>query len=54
MARAEREPQRLNTPGRRKRSMLPAVQLDRDAFGQFAEGFARFMGTARFLVVDDA
>jgi uncharacterized membrane protein len=23
--------------------------LDRDAFGRFAEGFARFMGTARFL-----
>ena len=23
--------------------------MDRDAFGKFAEGFARFMGTARFL-----
>jgi uncharacterized membrane protein len=23
--------------------------VDRDAFGKFAEGFARFMGTARFL-----
>jgi uncharacterized membrane protein len=30
--------------------MLPKVRLDPDAFGQFAEGFARFMGTARFLV----
>jgi uncharacterized membrane protein len=49
MARAEREADRLNTPGRRKRSMLPRVKLDRDAFGRFAEGFARFMGTARFL-----
>jgi uncharacterized membrane protein len=29
--------------------MLPRIKLDRDAFGQFAEGFARFMGTARFL-----
>ncbi len=37
-------------PGRRKRSMLPKVRVDHDAFGRFAEGFARFMGTARFLV----
>ncbi|MDX6322091.1 MAG: hypothetical protein QOF52_1949 [Propionibacteriaceae bacterium] len=29
--------------------MLPRVKMDRDAFGNFAEGFARFMGTARFL-----
>ena len=49
MARSD-EPQRLNTPGRRKRSLLPKIRLDRDAFGRFAEGFARFMGTARFLV----
>jgi uncharacterized membrane protein len=25
------------------------MRVDRDAFGKFAEGFARFMGTARFL-----
>ena len=50
MARAEREPERLNTPGRRRRSTLPTFKFDRDAFGQFAEGFARFMGTARFLM----
>ena len=49
MARPD-ESLRLNTPGRRKRSLLPKVRLDRDAFGRFAEGFARFMGTARFLV----
>jgi uncharacterized membrane protein len=49
VARAERELHRLNTPGRRKRSALPRVRVDRDAFGKFAEGFARFMGTARFL-----
>lgn len=51
MARAtpERDTDRLNTPGRRRRSALPTVKWDRDAFGQFAEGFARFMGTARFL-----
>jgi uncharacterized membrane protein len=29
--------------------MLPRRKFDRDAFGKFAEGFARFMGTARFL-----
>ena len=49
MARAEREPDRLNTPGRRKRSILPRPRWDTDTFGAFAEGFARFMGTARFL-----
>ena len=40
---------RLNTPGRRRRSALPSLKMDRDAFGKFAEEFARFMGTARFL-----
>jgi uncharacterized membrane protein len=50
MARAERAPERLSTPGRRRRSTLPTLKVDRDAFGKFAEGFARFMGTARFLV----
>ena len=44
-----RELQRLNTPGRRARLVLPRRRWDRDAFGKFAEGFARFMGTARFL-----
>lgn len=58
MARAERDGERgtsreqlrLNTPGRRTRSVLPTVRWDRDAFGKFAESFARFMGTARFLI----
>jgi uncharacterized membrane protein len=49
VAKAPRDPDRLNTPGRRRRSTLPRIKLDRDAFGKFAEGFARFMGTARFL-----
>lgn len=40
---------RLNTPGRQRR-LLPRVKLSPDAFGEFAEGFARFMGTARFLI----
>ncbi|MGI3786280.1 MAG: DUF1003 domain-containing protein [Janthinobacterium lividum] len=47
---ASREQQRLNTPGRRTRSVLPPVRWDRDAFGKFAESFARFMGTAKFLI----
>jgi uncharacterized membrane protein len=41
--------QRLNTPGPRNRAVIPRLRYDRDAFGKFAEGFARFMGTARFL-----
>lgn len=41
--------ERLNTPGREWR-FVPRIKVDRDAFGQFAEGFARFMGTARFLI----
>jgi uncharacterized membrane protein len=49
VARPERDPERLNTPGRRRRSTLPTLKLEPDAFGKFAEGFARFMGTARFL-----
>ena len=51
MARAprDRDPDRLNVPGRRKRSAIPRIKMDRDTFGKFAEGFARFMGTARFL-----
>jgi uncharacterized membrane protein len=50
MARAVREAEpRLDIPGRRKRSTIPTVKVDREAFGKFAEGFARFMGTPRFL-----
>src|SRR5918998_4997019 len=49
MARAkDREPERLNTPGR-TRSLMPRFRWNRDAFGDFAEAFARFLGTARFL-----
>ena len=49
MARAVREADRLDVPGRRKRSTIPTIKVDREAFGKFAEAFARFMGTARFL-----
>lgn len=40
---------RLNTPGR-DRSRVPRLKVDGDTFGAFAEAFARFMGTARFLM----
>ncbi|MGC9667893.1 DUF1003 domain-containing protein [Planosporangium sp. 12N6] len=39
---------RLDQPREPGRIMLP--RLDKDAFGRFAETFARFMGTARFIV----
>lgn len=41
---------RLDTPGRRKRSWLPRFKFGSDSFGEFAEAFARFMGTAAFLI----
>ena len=43
------EAPRLNTPGR-TRSFLPRLKFRPDSFGEFAEGFARFMGTASFLI----
>lgn len=43
---AERNP--LSQPG--TRSWLPKVSVDSETFGTFAESFARFMGTAKFLV----
>ena len=50
MARTERpDDDQLGTPGRRKRSVLPRIKLDRETFGEFAEQFARFMGTAKFI-----
>jgi uncharacterized membrane protein len=49
VARAEEPNDRLNVPGRQKRSALPRFKIDRDSFGNFAENFARFMGTAKFL-----
>lgn len=40
---------RLDTPGRRS-SWLPRRRFSDDAFGDFAESAARFMGTGRFIV----
>ena len=46
---ARRPPaERLNTPGR-SNSWFPRIRVPEDAFGSFAESFARFMGTASFL-----
>ena len=40
---------RLDTPRDVRRPLLRRPSLDADAFGVFAEQFARFMGTAGFL-----
>ncbi len=41
--------ERLDQPMVASRRRLWRPQMDPDTFGSFAEGFARFMGTARFL-----
>jgi uncharacterized membrane protein len=41
---------RLDIPGRSRTQWLPRVRMDQDAFGSFAESFARWMGTAQFLM----
>jgi uncharacterized membrane protein len=48
----QREPRgpRLDVPLDTRRQILRRPQVDSDMFGRFAETFARFMGTARFLI----
>ncbi|WP_107772185.1 DUF1003 domain-containing protein [Nocardioides sediminis] len=41
---------RLDTPRDVRRHLVRRPSYDADAFGVFAEQFARFMGTARFLL----
>jgi uncharacterized membrane protein len=41
---------RLDQPREARRTLLARPQLDPEAFGRISERFARFMGTARFLV----
>lgn len=41
---------RLDTPRELRRSIVKRPAVKQDAFGIFAEQFARFMGTARFLI----
>jgi uncharacterized membrane protein len=38
----------LSTPARRGG---PSIHYDPDAFGRFSEGIARYLGTAKFLVI---
>ncbi len=40
----------LDTPLEARRQVLPTPQVDPEAFGRWSERFARFMGTASFLV----
>ncbi len=46
---AESRRYRLDTPTEARRPLVRRPSYDEDAFGVFAEQFARFMGTARFL-----
>jgi uncharacterized membrane protein len=41
---------RLDVPREIRRPIVRRPQVDADTFGRFAETFARFMGTARFLI----
>lgn len=51
MAEAHRPGDRLDTPRALRRHLVPRPpSYDRDAFGIFAERFARYMGTAKFLI----
>jgi uncharacterized membrane protein len=43
-------PGRLDTPREVRRSLVKRPTYDTDRFGRFAEQFARFMGTATFLL----
>ena len=42
--------QRLDVPTDTRRQIIRRPNVDSDTFGRFAETFARFMGTARFLM----
>jgi uncharacterized membrane protein len=48
--RKETRAPRLDVPRDTRRQLLRRPNYDSDAFGSFAEQFARFMGTARFLI----
>lgn len=49
-ARRESSGPRLDVPTDTRRQIVRRPQMDSDTFGRFAETFARFMGTARFLI----
>ena len=48
--RDERRFGRLDQPREIRRTLVPRLYYDPEAFGQFSERIARFLGTARFLV----
>ena len=48
--RDERRLGRLDQPRELRRPLMPRLYYDPEAFGQFSERIARFLGTARFLV----
>jgi uncharacterized membrane protein len=48
--RSEARGPRLDVPKETRRQIVRRPQVDSDTFGRFAETFARFMGTARFLM----
>jgi uncharacterized membrane protein len=51
MAESRSEPRaRLDTPREVRRQLVRRPTVSPDAFGRFAEKFARYMGTARFLL----
>ena len=50
MAERPRPAPRLDTPRRPAAPLVRRPAYDSDAFGVFAEQFARFMGTAKFLI----
>lgn len=50
MSEARRTRERLDTPREERRQLVRRPTFKRDAFGIFAEQFARFMGTATFLI----
>ncbi|WP_309647745.1 DUF1003 domain-containing protein [Nocardioides sp.] len=47
---AEPRTPRLDTPRSTRRQLVKRPAINADAFGVFAEQFARFMGTATFLI----
>ena len=50
MAEARAQRARLDTPKETRRPLVRRPSYDSDTFGVFAEQFARFMGTATFLI----
>ncbi|WP_182377333.1 DUF1003 domain-containing protein [Nocardioides sp. WS12] len=50
MSDTRRTRDRLDTPREERRQLVKKPTFNRDAFGVFAEQFARFMGTATFLI----